>query len=85
MKVVYVEWLDASYQEGPLSEDEFTPHVILYSGGVFVREDDKTVTLATDYCGPNGDWRHVSHIPKVNIIRQKIFNVPEKSRKSNAK
>lgn len=85
MKVVYVEWLDASYQEGPLAEDELIPHVILFSAGVLIREDDKTVSLATDYCSPNGDWRHVSHIPKVNIIRRKFFNVPGKSRKSSAK
>lgn len=81
MKLAYVEWLDASYQEGPLGEDDFEPRVVLVSAGLLAREDDETITLATDYDGRNGEWRHVSHIPKVNVIRKKVLE-PARARSS---
>ncbi len=37
MKLAYVEWLDASYQEGPLCEDDFEPRVVLVSAGLLAR------------------------------------------------
>ena len=73
MKLAYVEWLDASYQEGPLAEDDFEPRVVLVSAGLLAREDDETITVATDYDARADEWRHVSHIPKVNIVRKKII------------
>jgi hypothetical protein len=73
MKLLYVEWLDASYQEGPLAEDDFEPRVVLVSAGLLAREDDETLTLASDYDPRTGEWRHVSHIPKINVVRRKII------------
>jgi hypothetical protein len=73
MKLAYVEWLDASYQEGPLGEDDFEPRVVLVSAGLLAREDDETITVASDYDARAGEWRHVSHIPKVNVVRKKII------------
>ena len=73
MKLAYVEWLDASYQEGPLCEDDFEPRVVLVSAGLLAREDDETIAVATDYDPRAGEWRHVSHIPKVNVVRSKII------------
>ena len=73
MKLAYVEWLDASYQEGPLGEDDFEPRVVLVSAGLLAREDDETITVAADYDARAGEWRHVSHIPKVNVVRSKII------------
>jgi hypothetical protein len=78
MKLVYLEWFDASYQEGFLVEEDFTPQCILSSAGLFVREDDDTVTLAADFDPRCKEWRHISHIPKVNITRREILTVPEK-------
>lgn len=81
MKLLYVEWLDASYQEGPLSEEDFEPRVVLVSAGLLAREDDETLTLASDYDPRSGEWRHVSHIPKVNVVRRKIIEArPGKGR-----
>ncbi len=73
MKLAYVEWLDASYQEGPLCEDDFESRVVLVSAGLLAREDDETITVASDYDARAGEWRHVSHIPKVNVVRKKII------------
>jgi len=81
MKLLYVEWVDASYQEGPLAEDDFEPRVVLVSAGLLAREDDESLTLASDYDPRTGEWRHVSHIPKVNVVRRRIIDArPGKGR-----
>jgi hypothetical protein len=72
MKLASVEWLDASYQEGPLGEDDFEPRVVLVSAGLLAREDDETITVAADYDARADEWRHVNHIRKVNVIRNYI-------------
>ena len=74
MKLAYIEWLDASYQEGPLGEDDFEPRVILVTGGLLAGEDDETITVAADYDARADEWRHVSHIPKVNIVHKKFVD-----------
>lgn len=73
--LVYIEWLDASYQRGECELSDLTPLVVLQSAGLLVREDKQTISIALDYY-PNSElWRSIEHIPKINvkrIVRRKI-------------
>ncbi len=68
-KLAYVKWFDASYQDGQFMQDELNPNVILHSGGLIAAEDRKTISLALDRYDDDGTWRHITHIPKVNILK----------------
>ncbi len=68
-KLAYVKWIDASYQDGQCVEDELNPLIEMESGGLIAREDKRTISLALDRHAPDGTWRHVTHIPKVNIVK----------------
>jgi hypothetical protein len=74
--VVHVRWFDASYQRGELTEDELSPRVEMESAGLLVREDGDNISLALDYYREDGLWRHVEHIPKVNLLRITRLAVP---------
>jgi hypothetical protein len=67
--VVWVRWFDASYQRGECSDDELQPTVELESAGLLVREDEDSISLALDRYEVDGTWRHIEHIPKVNVRR----------------
>jgi hypothetical protein len=69
--LVWVRWFDASYQHGECTVDELVSKVELESAGLLVAEDAKTVSLALDYYQADDTWRHIQHIPKVNVIRMK--------------
>ena len=73
-QLVFVTWFDALYQRGELTEDELVTRVEMESGGLLVREDKETISIALDYY--DGAWRHVSHIPKVNVKKIKRFKLP---------
>lgn len=65
--VVYVEWFDASYQRGECEESDLVCRVELRSAGILIREDDESISLALDSYEGDKTWRHIEHIPKVNV------------------
>jgi len=73
--LVWVHWFDASYQRGESTDDELTPRFELESGGLLVREDGESISIATDCHVDDRIWRHISHIPKPNIIRIRRFKL----------
>lgn len=81
MKLVYIKWQDAAYQDGDvLEEDAFSPEVLIESAGLLAREDDKTISLAIDHYGKDKTWRHVAHIPKILITERQDFEVKGKKK-----
>jgi hypothetical protein len=73
--LVYVRWFDASYQRGECTEDELVPVVELESAGLLVAESDQTISLALDRYDEDGSWRHIEHIPKVNVRQLRRLTV----------
>lgn len=73
--VVFVRWFDASYQRGECTDDELNPIVEMQSAGLLVREDADTLSIALDRYDGDRTWRHIEHIPKVNVRKVKRFRV----------
>jgi len=77
--VCWIKWQDASYERGEARPDEVEPGVYLQTCGQLVREDDEFVSLALDHfegsATYDATYRHICHIPKVNIIRERRFEV----------
>lgn len=65
--VVLIRWFDASYQRGECSAEELEPRVELESAGLLVSEDEESISIALDQYEPDGIWRYIEHIPKVNV------------------
>ena len=86
-KYMVITWLDASYQIGPYDIDELTPMMTIMSAGFLVCQDKKFISLALDYDVEYDRWKHIGHIPKINIIRKKILviKVPSKKPRKKAK
>ncbi len=84
--IALVKWFDASYQLGECTQDELVPRVELVSAGLLVREDANTISLALDYDVTGNTWRHVAHIPKVNItsIQRFVYRKTKKGKSRNA-
>lgn len=75
LTVAVVTWYDASYQSGAVTLAEMVPRVELTTAGILVREDKNTITLALDRYLDDETWRHVTHIPKVNVTAVKRIKV----------
>lgn len=73
--LVWVRWFDASYQRGECADDELVKRVEMESAGLLVSEDDDVVSLALDRYSRDGLWRHIEHIPQVNIVEMKRLTV----------
>ena len=76
--LIYIKWFDASFEPGPILEHEVDPELFVVTGGIFLREDDEYVTIASDFNERYDTWRNISHIPKVNIIDRKMFDVEKR-------
>ncbi len=70
MKIVYVEWRDACWQEEVECADDCLEYISMISVGVLVRETKDTVILAQDW-DEYGGFRNTASIPKTNIIRKR--------------
>lgn len=73
-QIVLVKWFDASFQHGECTYDDLDTRVELRSAGLLVKEDAETITIAMERYEDGRAWRHVAHIPKVNVI--KIRRIP---------
>lgn len=70
LKMVWVKWLDASYQNDTCSQGDLTARVELETVGFLVKTVDRDfITVAHEWYERDKTWRHVSHIPKRNIIK----------------
>lgn len=77
MKLIYIKWFDASYNSDIQTLDEMNDEYIIESVGFFARETKKCITLSAEIIdqNPTAKWRYIHHIPKVNIIKKKIFKL----------
>lgn len=66
--VVFIRWNDASYERGEKTADEIDPGCVLHSSGILIKDDNEFISMATDYFLEEETFRHITHIPKVNIL-----------------
>ena len=74
-KLIWVRWFDASYQRGECTLDELNPRIELESAGLFVQEDENTLSIALDRYSDDQVWRYIEHIPKANILKLKRLSI----------
>lgn len=89
MRLVYIEWVDASSTRGPLSRkegEEYEP-LLVSTGGIMVNEDGEVVRVAQDYWArPDADgtvpetFRDISVIPKVLVKRMEVIEIESSAR-----
>lgn len=74
--IVMVEWVDASYESGPVTRSDLDGLCRMKTAGWLVAEDEERVSIAADHI-PEGDgrFRNVTHIPKTGIISRMEFDV----------
>ena len=75
LKLVFIKWVDASWEPGPICEDEMLPYIVLQSCGFLISEDENYVNIGGDYCEMEDTWRHVFHVPKVNLLEFKTISM----------
>jgi hypothetical protein len=73
--LAYVLWEDASFQRGECADEDLVPRVVIESAGLFVREDDESVSVALDHYQTDGLWRYIEHIPKALILQFKKVDI----------
>ena len=80
MKFIYVRWFDANFNTGGKTTEEILNdnYFVLETVGIYVGEDDKYISLATEYCDKTKDWRHSHNIPKVNILERRWLRMKKK-------
>jgi len=71
IKLLYVKWFDASFNPSAMKPEEYDPDWVIHTVGIFVKEDKKYISMATDFFERDGEYRHYHSIPKVNIIKKK--------------
>lgn len=83
MKIVWIKWLDAHGQGGPVSLDTFNKQgpLEVVTAGIYASEDKDVVRFSMDfYSYPGFDEasvRNTGVIVKKNIISMKTFTVPD--------
>jgi hypothetical protein len=83
-QLVFVRWLDASFQADECTDDELHPGIIVESAGILAREDDESISLALDLYPQQGIWRRIQHIPKPFILELRKVRVPTSSSRARA-
>ena len=73
--LVYIEWIDASYQRGECTDEELRQFVKLQTAGLLVAEGKEFISVALDRYAEDKFWRYIEHIPKVNIKKIKKFKI----------
>lgn len=78
--IVWIQWLDASSEGGEHYVSKVDPirSGLMESAGIYVREDDDTLTLAADdYLMHNNIYRDYFHVPKAIIRKRRDFRFRE--------
>lgn len=81
-KIIYIEWVDAHGGSGQFSRRyaEESATDMMCSGGLLLRETEEAFIIAQDTFQHNGEQPQVREyevIPKVNVVKHMIFEVPE--------
>jgi hypothetical protein len=82
MKLFWIQWEDAFHPEtcGWMSEkdvDEFckdAEYICEYVGWI-IKEDKRTITIASMISGKNGAFSHIQKIPKGCILKKKVIKL----------
>ena len=69
MRIVYVRWNDAGFQDDSVRLPDFDEECVIEEVGILARETDTHISIAMDYNPADESYRNVAHIPKV-LIRQ---------------
>ena len=75
-KIIWVHWRDASITYGNLLDRDvaaFDDITNVETVGQFVAENDEALILAIDRMPDQSKWRGIISIPKVNIVRRRVF------------
>jgi len=73
-KIVCVEWDDAGFNSGYYDEDnrDISTSIVVKTVGHLIKKNKSVVIVATDsytYANQDGDYRHISTIPKKMVRR----------------
>ena len=70
MKFVYIEWIDASYEEDIHDVNDMLGTIPSNLCGFLLAETDDTLSIAMEYYPKLDTWKHICHIPKCLIIKR---------------
>jgi len=71
--VVFVEWEDANYVNGVQRSGEFDPSLVLQEVGFIMKGDRKWLSFSKEYQEDNDTHRHITNIPRKNILSCKVI------------
>ena len=74
-RIVLVEWRDCThYDDSHMTKLEASSEslIIMHTVGHLIAEDAERITLGMEYIPEQERWRHISWIPKVNVIRKRV-------------
>lgn len=82
MKLIYIRWYDAYWNEGACNMDNINKEspFILETSGFYIGDEKGYICMATERT-PDGEYKFRHYIPKVNIIEKKIIEVGGKKKK----
>ena len=78
-QIVYIRWLDSSYNSGCFTQEELEKkekNYILEDIGWLAHEDKDFVTFAASWIVNDKEWRHVWHIPRGMILEKHYMTFP---------
>lgn len=74
LQLAVVEWVDANSEEGPLSPEQASPLMTLFTAGWLMLETEGYVSIAQDWCQDDERFRKVIHIPRKGVRRIRRIN-----------
>ena len=74
-KVIEVHWFDYTFHDEVYDAEEAMGHdlIEMRDVGYFVGEDKRKIALAGEWAEEQGSYRHLTWIPKVNIISRRYL------------
>ena len=75
LSLIYIEWKDASYQDGPSYIGNIISDALLKTGGLLVQETETHFSVALDFYESDATWRHITNIPKGMIVKVQRFPI----------
>lgn len=86
MEIVEVEWVDCSYSSDTftLKEAEAFECINIHTVGYLVVSDSTRVTLAKEQYVDDGTMRHITCIPRRNVITETVVRASEATSEDTA-
>ena len=82
MKIAYVRWRDAGFQDGSVRLYSFDDECVIEEVGILARETATYVSLAMDYNAADESYRNVAHIPKGMILEMRTVEAEEMKKRA---